>query len=82
MNPTAALSPARPWPLRVPASSLAGYSLGCVLLYECTPLPPTLNGFISIPSAMHMPPVPCGPISPLWPVKQSTSMPILRMSIG
>ena len=47
-----------------------------------TSLPPTLNGLISMPFIMHSPPVPCGPIRPLCPVKHSTSMPMACISIG
>lgn len=45
-------------------------------------MPPRSSGRSSTPGRMHRPPVPCGPIRPLWPVKQSTSMPIFCISIS
>ena len=34
-----------------------------------------------MPSATARPPVPCGPMSPLWPVKHTTSSPMTCISI-
>ena len=47
-----------------------------------TPVPPARQGSMSTCSAMYMPPVPEGPKSDLWPVKQTTSIIMDPTSIG
>ena len=71
-----------PGTFSVPASSAVGISAGWRSSKLWTPLPPTTRGAARKPGRTYSPPVPCGPSSPLWPVKQSTSMPSFCTGIG
>ena len=62
-----------PMVFRVPNSMCQGYSSGWVRRALLTPVPPDRLGLRSTCSATYMPPVPVGPNSDLWPVKQTTS---------
>jgi hypothetical protein len=66
----------------VPNSNRQGYSQTCVSSALLTPVPPERHGQMSTCSATYMPPVPVGPYSDLWPVKQTTSMFMAAMSIS
>ena len=57
----------------VPNSMCHGYSSGCLRSALLTPVPPARHGWMSTCSPTYMPPVPVGPNSDLWPVKQTTS---------
>ena len=70
-----------PWIFNVPASKASGIHSGCSRSKDRIPLPPTLKGGIFTWGSTQIPPVPWGPINPLCPVKQRTSICIFFISI-
>ena len=78
----AAPSPTIPIPFNVPASNACGSTPGCVFENDKIPVPPVFNGRISTPFLIQIPPIPCGPIKPLCPVKHNISILSSFMEIG
>ena len=71
-----------PGRLGVPYSMRYGYSSRWVRCALRTPVPPARVRRISTSSRTYMPPIPIGPSSDLWPVKQRTATPRSSMSSG
>ena len=82
MKSIAAPSPAIPIPFNVPASNACGSTSGCVFENDKIPVPPVFNGRISTSFLIQIPPIPCGPIKPLCPVKHNISILSSFMEIG
>ena len=80
----AACKPKIPGKFGVPASKRSGINSGTVSTLLRLPVPPEIKGSIFRTSSSRRikPPIPCGPKSPLCPVKQRISICIFSISIG
>ena len=81
---TPAASPMIPGRFSVPASNLSGIKRGVLSVWLRLPVPPTINGasLFTMCSRSTKPPIPCGPSSPLCPVKAKASICICCILIG